>query len=73
MTPGGSTVIEPSRVEGLLPGFREAMADGLSWSLWLVTGVTILATVVAWAGFRWQTPRDLSRLWGLRRPGAARR
>ena len=58
VTPGGSTVIDPQRVEGLLPGFREAMADGLSWSLWLVTGVTVAATVVAWAGFRWARRRD---------------
>ena len=58
VTPGGSTIMEPSRVEGLLPGFREAMADGLSWSLWLVTSVTVVATVVAWAGFHWARRRD---------------
>ena len=45
VTPGGSTIVEPSRVEGLLPGFRESLADGLSFSLWLVTLVTIAATI----------------------------
>lgn len=59
VAPGGSTSIEPSRVEGLLPGFREAMADGLSVSLWLVTLLTIAATVIAAFLFRWARGRDV--------------
>ena len=44
--PGGTTEIEPPEQcrDSLLPGFREAMANGLSFSLWLVTIVTIAAT-----------------------------
>jgi len=59
VTPGGTTEIPPERVESLLPGFREAMADGLSFSLWLVTLVTVVATVVAVFLFRWAGGRDV--------------
>jgi MFS family permease len=58
VTPGGTTEIPPERVEALLPGFREAMADGLSFSLWLVTLVTVVATVAAVFLFRWARGRD---------------
>lgn len=53
INPGGSTEIAPQQVEGLLPGFREAMAAGLSVSLWLVTLITIAATVASILLFRW--------------------
>jgi DHA2 family multidrug resistance protein-like MFS transporter len=58
VTPGGTTEIPPERVEALLPGFREAMANGLSFSLWLVTLVTIAATIAAAFLFRWARGRD---------------
>jgi MFS family permease len=58
VAPGGTTEIPPERVESLLPGFREAMADGLSFSLWMVTLVTLLATVAAVFLFRWARGRD---------------
>jgi len=58
VAPGGTTEIEPARVESLLPGFREAMADGLSFSLWLVTAATIVATIVAAFLFHWARGRD---------------
>jgi len=58
VTPGGTTEISPERVESLLPGFREAMANGLSFSLWLVTLVTIAATIAAVFLFRWARGRD---------------
>ena len=58
VAPGGSTEIPPERVEGLLPGFREAMADGLSFSLWLVTAVIVGATILAAFLFRWARGKD---------------
>lgn len=58
IAPGGTTEIEPQRVENLLPGFREAMADGLSFSLWLVTIITVAATIVTAFLFRWARGRD---------------
>ncbi|MFV2062888.1 MAG: hypothetical protein ACC726_05170 [Chloroflexota bacterium] len=58
VAPGGTTSIEPARLEGLLPGFREAMADGLSFSLWLVAVATILATIATVFLFRWAQGRD---------------
>jgi hypothetical protein len=60
INPGGSTEIAPQQVEGLLPGFREAMAAGLSASLWLVTLITIAATVASIFLFRWavRTPDE---------------
>jgi hypothetical protein len=58
VAPGGTTDMPPEQVEGLLPGFREAMADGLSFSLWLVTIVTIGATILAAILFRWARGRD---------------
>ena len=58
VAPGGTTLLSPSLVENLLPGFRQAMADGLSLSLWLVTGVTLMATFFAVVAFRWARQRD---------------
>jgi hypothetical protein len=58
VAPGGTTEMPPERVDGLLPGFREAMADGLSFSLWLVTAVTVIATIAAALMFRWARGRD---------------
>jgi MFS family permease len=58
VAPGGTTVIPPERVEALLPGFREAMADGISLSLWLVTFAVAVATVAAALLFRWARSRD---------------
>jgi hypothetical protein len=34
------------------------MADGLSFSLWLVTAVTVLATIAAALMFRWARGQD---------------
>ena len=56
--PGGTTLVPPERVEGLLPGFQEAMADGISFSLWLVTLSIVAATVVAALLFRWARGKD---------------
>ena len=58
VAPGGTTEVPPDQVENLLPGFREAMADGLSFSLWLVTLVTIGATIAAALLFRWARGKD---------------
>jgi MFS family permease len=58
VAPGGTTEIPPERVEALLPGFREAMADGVSFSLWLVTATLAVATLVAAVAFRWARGRD---------------
>ena len=60
VAPGGTTDIAPEVVENLLPGFREAMADGLSFSLWLVTLVTIAVTIASVFLFRWARGRDES-------------
>ena len=56
--PGGTTVLEPSRVEDLLPGFRESLADGISIALWLVTFATLFAFVAAVLLFRWARGKD---------------
>jgi MFS family permease len=56
--PGSTTELEPSLVEGLLPGFRASMADGISLAMWLVTIATVGATVVTWLLFRWARGRD---------------
>jgi MFS family permease len=58
VAPGGTTVVEPERVEGLLPGFRESMAEGLSFSLLLVTVVIVAATILAAILFRWARGKD---------------
>ena len=60
MAPGGTTDIAPEAVDSLLPGFREAMADGLSFSLWMVTLVTVAVTVASVFLFRWARSRDES-------------
>ena len=57
VSPGGTTIIPPQRVEELLPGFQAALADGLSLSLWFVTGLTVIATIVTWFLFRWARGR----------------
>jgi MFS family permease len=56
--PGGTTELEPSRVEGLLPGFRESMTDGISIALWLVTIATLVAFAAAALLFRWARGKD---------------
>jgi MFS family permease len=58
VAPGGTTDVEPERVESLLPGFREAMAEGLSFSLLLVTVVIVGATVLAAILFHWARGKD---------------
>jgi hypothetical protein len=45
-------------VQDLLPGFREAMAEGLSFSLWLVTFAIAGATIAAAILFRWARGKD---------------
>lgn len=58
VSPGGTTIIPPDRVEGLLPGFQAALADGLSLSLWFVTGLTLIATILTHFLFRWARSGD---------------
>lgn len=56
--PGGTTPLDPSVVEGLLPGFRESMTDGVSLGLWFVTLATFLAAGAAVVLFRWAAGKD---------------
>lgn len=58
VAPGGTTEIAPEQVQDLLPGFREAMAQGLSFSLWLVTLTIAGATIAAVFLFRWARGKD---------------